>query len=281
MRGSRPGNKLLDRVLVLFVTLFLCACTDSSNTSEKRELGQGPPGDPADSLPEGLGKLLRAYPTFLDHVEGNHLIWMDGTRMPYDDRISDKSFDQMLESPDLQDQMSLPYSRGEHYTTPVKNQDPGRVRYEPFFRKMYGTSASEVYRNLVPIAWLPKTVRCSLLVTSVNGIHERLEAVSKELDDQPHLSVYLDNPAGTYNWRKIQGTKRLSAHSFGIAIDINVEFGDYWRWDADGEQDSLAHRNRIPIEIVEVFEKQGFIWGGKWYHYDTMHFEYRPELLVE
>jgi D-alanyl-D-alanine carboxypeptidase len=23
----------------------------------------------------------------------------------------------------------------------------------------------------------------------------------------------------------------------------------------------------------------GFIWGGKWYHYDTMHFEYRPELM--
>ena len=27
-------------------------------------------------------------------------------------------------------------------------------------------------------------------------------------------------------------------------------------------------------------EKHGFIWGGRWYHYDTMHFEYRPELLV-
>ena len=38
-------------------------------------------------------------------------------------------------------------------------------------------------------------------------------------------------------------------------------------------------RNRIPMEIVEVFEKHGFIWGGKWYHYDTMHFEYRPEII--
>ncbi|MDD5211432.1 MAG: M15 family metallopeptidase, partial [Sulfuricurvum sp.] len=26
--------------------------------------------------------------------------------------------------------------------------------------------------------------------------------------------------------------------------------------------------------------KYGFIWGGRWYHYDTMHFEYRPELLA-
>jgi peptidoglycan LD-endopeptidase CwlK len=34
------------------------------------------------------------------------------------------------------------------------------------------------------------------------------------------------------------------------------------------------------MEIVKIFEKYGFIWGGKWYHYDTMHFEYRPELIV-
>ena len=33
----------------------------------------------------------------------------------------------------------------------------------------------------------------------------------------------------------------------------------------------------IPKEIVDIFEKHGFIWGGRWSHYDTMHFEYRPE----
>ncbi len=33
------------------------------------------------------------------------------------------------------------------------------------------------------------------------------------------------------------------------------------------------------MEIVKELEKYGFIWGGRWYHYDTMHFEYRPELL--
>ncbi len=38
-------------------------------------------------------------------------------------------------------------------------------------------------------------------------------------------------------------------------------------------------RDKYPKEIVEVFEKHGFIWGGKWSHYDLMHFEYRPELL--
>ena len=32
-------------------------------------------------------------------------------------------------------------------------------------------------------------------------------------------------------------------------------------------------------ESLKTFEKYGFIWGGKWYHFDTMHFEYRPELI--
>ena len=44
---------------------------------------------------------------------------------------------------------------------------------------------------------------------------------------------------------------------------------------------AIPYRNKIPMEIVDIFEKHGFIWGGKWYHYDTMHFEYRPELLPE
>ena len=98
----------------------------------------------------------------------------------------------------------------------------------------------------------------------------------------PHFHRYVDDPAGTFNWRRIKDTERLSLHSFGIAVDINVEYSNYWKWDdPGGERLHLDYVNRIPLEIVEIFEKHGFIWGGKWYHYDTMHFEYRPELLID
>jgi hypothetical protein len=32
--------------------------------------------------------------------------------------------------------------------------------------------------------------------------------------------------------------------------------------------------------VIRAFEEQGFIWGGRWARYDTMHFEYHPELLI-
>jgi hypothetical protein len=67
-------------------------------------------------------------------------------------------------------------------------------------------------------------------------------------------------------------------HAYGAAIDINTRFADYWRWVSD-DRTPIRWRNRVPIQIVRIFEKHGFIWGGYWYHFDTMHFEYRPELL--
>lgn len=67
-------------------------------------------------------------------------------------------------------------------------------------------------------------------------------------------------------------------HAYGAAIDINDKFGDYWRRTKAGAK-YPQWRNQVPIEIVRIFERHGFIWGGYWYHYDTMHFEYRPELL--
>ena len=35
-----------------------------------------------------------------------------------------------------------------------------------------------------------------------------------------------------------------------------------------------------PETFIEAFERRGFVWGGKWFFYDTMHFEYRPEILA-
>jgi hypothetical protein len=95
----------------------------------------------------------------------------------------------------------------------------------------------------------------------------------------PAMTRYLVPSAGTLNCRVIAGTDRMSMHAYGAAIDINTRFTDYWLWAKAPKAGLIPYRNRIPQAIVDVFERHGFIWGGKWYHYDTMHFEYRPELL--
>lgn len=230
------------------------------------------------NTPEGLVKLWRAYPDFIDSVNGNYLYWKDGTMMVYDDGIEYIDYEELLNNADLKEQMMQKYEKGSNWNNPPeKNFDPGRIRDEKFFKKMYGNSSSEVKNNLVTISWLPQTSNEKIQITSINGIDKQLAKISEELDKLPSdLKKYIVSPAGTFNWRVISGTKRLSMHSFGIAIDINTKYTNYWRWDK-----KYNYRNQIPMEIVEIFEKYGFIWGGKWYHYDTMHFEYRPELLID
>ena len=164
---------------------------------------------------------------------------------------------------------------------PGLNEDPGRIRYEPLFVKMYGDCRKgEVAKRLKPVAWMPARRGGTVSVTTVNGVNERLAAVVKDLETLPaSLTKYLVPSAGTYNCRPIANTNRLSVHAFGAALDINTQFSDYWEW-SKGPAGSPKWRNRIPGEIGEVFERHGFIWGAKWFHFDTMHFEYRPEIIA-
>ena len=231
-------------------------------------------------------KLLRAYPHFLKTCSHNSIVWRDGTKMLYDDGKS-KSFDRLLNHADIEDMFHYSYPQGSSgYSktkAPSKNFDPGRIRNEAFFRKMYGNSAAQVRKNLVRIPWLRRSTggRYRVTVTRINGVDRALAAVSDDLDRliarKPSMKKYLVPLGGTFTWRHIAGTQRLSVHSFGAAIDINVKHSSYWRW----SKGHYRYRNEIPLEIVRIFERHGFIWGGKWYHYDTMHFEYRPELLEE
>jgi len=222
-----------------------------------------------------MNKLWKSYPEFIDSAANNIVYLSDGTQMIFDDGDK-KDFVGLFDHPDLEDIFAYPYTAGREWESPPPvDFDPGRIRVEEFFKKMYGSTADEVEANLVTIKWMPKSTKSSVKITKINGVDKALEKVSEELDNLPQeFKKYVTKTAGTFNWRVIAGTDKLSMHSYGIAIDINTKYSDYWQWNKD-----MKYVNKIPFEIVEIFEKHGFIWGGKWYHYDTMHFEYRPELL--
>ncbi|WP_299585660.1 M15 family metallopeptidase [Mucilaginibacter sp.] len=239
------------------------------------------PNNSMDTIPQSVQKLISSYKNFVVAFSNNHIIFKDGSKFLWDDGIKNKSPKLLLENPDLKDLFAQKYVTGALKSPPAANFDPGRVRNGPFFLKMYGATEKEVRKNLTEITWCPKLVGQKITVTRINGIDKKLAQISNELDEHPELKKYLTNIGGTFTWRNINGTNRHSMHSFGMTIDINIACSDYWQWvcKCTNENAAIQYKNRIPQTIVDIFEKHGFIWGGKWYHFDTMHFEYRPELI--
>ena len=234
-----------------------------------------------DKVRLALDKLVVAYPDLLAGHDAEALHWRDGTVMPVSDGTSSNTLSELLRHASLVDQFRIPYPHGPLEKPPIVGADPGRFRNTAFFTKMYGhCQKGEVLPRLVSFAWLPKTWGKPIRITSVNHVDEHLRAVSAEIDALPEKIKHAAYPvAGTYNCRAVVDTGQPSPHSYGIAIDLNTAYADYWYWQPHAGP--ITYRNRMPQEIVAIFEKHGFIWGGKWYHYDTMHFEFRPELLVE
>lgn len=234
----------------------------------------------AEKIPANARKLIRHYKDRLAGFENNHLIFRDGTRLRWDDGIKNKSFQQLLDNPDIEDMFAFKYPKS-NTGPPSPNEDPGRVRNQEFIFKIYGSSKAEVQQQVREIVWCPQLSGMKLKVTTLHGVDKKFEKISRQLDKHPELAPYVAKVAGTFAWRNIAGTDRLSMHSFGMTIDVNTRESHYWQWDCKctNEDVKLGYSNKIPRKLVRIFERNGFIWGGKWYHYDTMHFEYRPELL--
>ena len=158
--------------------------------------------------------------------------------------------------------------------------DPGRARNDQFFRSLYFENKKDAKASLAKVAYAGRG-HARYFMTKRNAVHCQLATAMAAVAD---LAV-AGHPAmrdvgGSFNWRTISGTNRLSAHSFGIAFDLNANLGGYWKWSGKPEGNVGEYNNKIPLEIVATFERFGFIWGGKWHHYDGMHFEYRPELIL-
>lgn len=124
----------------------------------------------------------------------------------------------------------------------------------------------ELYRNRYPI--------------------ERMQLVDDyNADDE--LSMQANNTS-CFNFRQIAGSTKLSAHSRGMAIDINPLYNPCVKRRKDGSnvvQPSTARkyadrskRGRYTIDendlCYRLFLKHGFKWGGSWRTVkDYQHFE--------
>jgi len=216
-----------------------------------------------------LDDLVVAYPQALARHDGARLFWHKGPPTPVGDPAAQRTTNAILAAPEIADVFAWPYPLGAAAAGPFG--DPGRARPAALFNRLYGDCRAAPVR-LVAVRWVRgRTVRFAASA----GAAEALAAVARDLEALgPASAKYLWPIAGTYNCRTIAGTSDLSMHAYGAAIDLNPKWGAYWRWSA-----RPVPAQTLPAGIVAAFERHGFIWGGKWAHFDSFHFEYRPELI--
>jgi hypothetical protein len=90
----------------------------------------------------------------------------------------------------------------------------------------------------------------------------QLRAALEEIQAQGLASaIHPQQYGGCFVPRFIAGTTTLSNHAFGLAFDVNVP---------ENERGTVGQINR---QVVAIFEKWGFTWGGTWHFTDPMHFE--------
>ena len=146
-----------------------------------------------------------------------------------------------------------------------------------------GIERHQVEAMLERIVFLDKRVTVH---RSIVPALTRIDAAIRAWDDGRNFIASLETIEG-YSWRQVAGTQRMSYHSWGLALDIRpARLGSraiYWQWERGRSEDNwmlvpLENRWNPPDFVIEIFESEGFVWGGKWPMYDNMHFEFRPEL---
>ena len=92
------------------------------------------------------------------------------------------------------------------------------------------------------------------------------------------------NNSSAFNYRFVAGTKRLSAHAMGLAVDINPLLNPVIYEDgriAPAGAHYLPERPGVlsaECPVVQEFQRRGWLWGGAFQSFkDYHHFEFKIE----
>lgn len=171
---------------------------------------------------------------------------------------------------------------------PNVNFSTNYMRSSDFQYELIGGKSVNIESQIISVRVLGITVRlhpvaaryAQLASQEVLELSKTDKEVKKFINDLRTISGYVN--------RKVRKSTNISMHSFGLALDlIPYDYKNkvtYWQWARVFYPDTwpdipLEQRWLINEDVVRIFEKYGFVWGGKWPIYDTMHLEFRPELI--
>lgn len=269
-------------VCVILAAFILCGYSDKTaaqNSANMKNINM----EYENNMKIDLLCLMMAYPEYVMTAQkddkGNvYAVMKSGKRILYDDKRM-KSNEEKLNNPDIQDMMEQIYPLNDIDDLLDVNYDPGRIRVYPLLKEVYGDSKEKVQSSLVKVRMGHTSCQFNKNNNSAEALRSTMNELMPMADSRKEIYSCIFPQSGTFNYRVISGTNRLSPHSFGIAIDLASSKWDYWKWAArsDGEK----RLDSYPKEIVKTFEKNNFVWGGKWGHFDILHFEYRPEIILK
>lgn len=157
-----------------------------------------------------------------------------------------------------------------------------------FFDYIYsGEKQSSIEPLIKSITFLGKRTRVhEKVLPALRRVETRITELAKT-DEEVKTFVSKIKSADAYHWRLIDGTNRKSFHSLGIAQDFiptRITGEIFWSWARDKNPSGwaitpISKRWVPPTKVIQIYEEEGFIWGGKWALWDNMHFEYHPEIL--
>ncbi len=248
----------------------------------------------ATAYPDRIGQAVQRDDDWAVQLDGQWFFWAHGRILPESKRADWEGYARFRFYPyPLGGLPPLPQLDAQTAARLEKALKEARAhpprRSEDFLERLYNAaSRRETESNIVTVDFLGFPVR----------VHQRIaEALSRvaaecaalRLKDPEAASFFAGlSEVDGFNYRDVAGTATRSYHGYGLALDlIPRSYGGkaaYWRWVMENTQQwwttPYLARWMVPLSVVEAFEKQGFVWGGKWLFFDTMHFEYRPEIFI-
>lgn len=155
-----------------------------------------------------------------------------------------------------------------------------------FFDAIYGNSDYEIYSKLEKVKVFAKTIQFHRDNNAALQLQKAITRIDSATSDEVIQWKESIKTIQSYQNRLVAGSTHKSMHSYGIAIDFRykkTKGQEYWLWSSYNKgkwweipQEQL---HSPPETVISIFEKHGFVWGGNWAMFDTMHFEYRPEIM--
>ena len=271
--------------ILLLLCMFCCAV---AARAEAPDAAQGPdslrerPQGALDSMARVDLYCLRVSYTHISGLEtdaqGQWLVFNDGRRVLYDAApgAAPSTGPQASEwVVSVRTSMAEPYPLEPQRPDTPLGVSPGRRRSYDLLQALYGSTPKAVGGHLVQARLLGQHLHLS--PAAAQAMNRANANLAPQAAQEPRLKTLLKMDGG-FAWRRIAGENRLSPHAFGIAFDVSPGIATYWRW---SKLRPHPLQQSYPSAIVEAFENEGFIWGGKWHEYDLMHFEYRPEIICK